>query len=186
LTGTEHMSDKVIHLNDARLERHTKRAFRNWESRFGESFGPGTTIEQISDKTLAFLAEGRNKSSFYLLDLIMNVIGMGSAFDFNELPPKEQIAVMDRHLFLLDLIRYEYMKRLGWLESYPGEESTLVELVVDFERLAPGLRADTPTLSPNHPAYEAFCAASTLEKEELIRKLIPKALEMIQDSSTTL
>jgi len=180
------MSDKVIHLDDARLGKYAKRAFRNWQSKFGESFGLATTIGQISDKTLVFLAEGRNRSSFYLLDLIMNVTGVGSAFDFNELPPKEQIAVMDRHLFLLDLIRYEYMKRLGWLESYPGDECTLVELVVDFESLAPGLRADTPTLSSNHPAYEAFCAASTMEKEELIRKLIPKALEMIQESSTTL
>ncbi|MBW2029566.1 MAG: hypothetical protein JRH06_05685 [Deltaproteobacteria bacterium] len=180
------MSRKVIRLSDARLEKNARRAFRNWESEFGEPFGLDTTLGQISAKTLALLAEGRNKSTFYLLDLIMNLQGMGSGFDFGGRSPKEQIAIMDRHLFLLDLIRYEYMKRLGWLESYPGEESTLVELVINFEKLAPGLKADTPALDPNHPAYGVFRSASILEKEELIRKLIPRALEKIQDSSSTL
>ncbi|UCF86229.1 MAG: hypothetical protein JSV50_11555, partial [Desulfobacteraceae bacterium] len=99
---------------------------------------------------------------------------------------KQKMAVVDRYLLLLDRIRFEYMKRLGWLESYPGEEFTLVDFVTQFEALAPGLQTKTPLLSRNHPDYERFSKMGAFEKEEFIRKLIPKALREIQDSSTTL
>ena len=99
---------------------------------------------------------------------------------------KDKMIVMDRYLFLLDRIRFEYMKRLGWLDSYPGEEFTLVEIVIKFDRLAPGIQAKPPVLSRDHPAYHKFCKMNLIEKEELIRKLIPQALKEIQDHSTTL
>jgi hypothetical protein len=177
---------QVVDLQKARLGMAVKRGYRNWESRFGESFGLETNPAQITLKTLSYLAEGREKSTFYLIDLIMNLKNMGSGFEFDALGAKDKMTVMDRYLFLLDRIRFEYMKRLGWLEAYPGEESTLVEMIIDFEELAPRLKADTAALSRNHPLYDTFCTMRIFEREELIRKLIPKALKKIQDSSTTL
>jgi len=177
---------EVVDLEKARLEMAVRKGYRNWASQFGEDFGSGTRLSNISLKTLTWLAQGREKSTFYIYDLIMNLQNQGSGFEFNELKPNEKIAVMDRYLFLLDRIRFEYMKRLGWLEFYPGEEFTLVELILDFDQLGPSLQAKTPGLSKDHPAYDKFCTVGSFEKEELVRQLIPKALKEIQDHSTTL
>ena len=128
-----------------------------------------------------FLAYGRDKSVFYFYDLIMNLQDLGSGFEFNELHTFKKMLVMDRYLFLLDRIRYEYMKRLAWLESYPGQELTLVEMLIHFEKLGPGLQATTPTLHKDHPDYQRFDRMNAFEKEEFIRNLIPEALKTIQD-----
>ena len=116
----------------------------------------------------------------------MNLRNLGSGFEFNELNPKEKMAVMDRYFFILDRIRFEYMKRLGWLAVYPGEEYTLVELIPQFDKLAPNLQSKTAALSQDHPAYGKFYGMNPFEREALIRRLIPKALKTIQDHSTTL
>ncbi len=168
------------------MDLAAKKAYRNWVSKLGESFNAKTQLSHISLRSIVFLAQGKEKSPFYLHDLIMNLLNLGSGFEFEELDSKQKMAVVDRYLFLLDRIRFEYMKRLGWLESYPGEEFTLVDFVIQFEALAPGLQTKTPVLSRNHPDYERFSKMGAFEKEEFIRKLIPKALREIQDSSTTL
>jgi len=177
---------EVVDLGKARLDLAAKKAYRNWVSKLDESFDAKTRLSHISLKSVVFLAQGKEKSPFYLYDLIMNLLNLGSGFEFEELDSKQKMAVVDRYLFLLDRIRFEYMKRLGWLESYPGEEFTLVDFVIQFEALAPGLQTKTPVLSRNHPDYERFSKMGAFEKEEFIRKLIPKALREIQDSSTTL
>ena len=118
--------------------------------------------------------------------MIMNLRELGSGFEFNELGPDEKVAVIDRHLLVLDRVRFECMKRLGWLETYPGEESTLVELITRFDKLAPALQAKFPLLSKDYPGYEQYCAMNTLDKEAFVRKLIPKALKEIEAYSTTL
>ena len=176
----------VIDLREARLGIKVKKGYRNWISQFREDFQYSTRLADISKKTLIFLAQGKEKNSFYLYDLIMNLMDLGSGFEFNELHTKEKMAVIEQYLFLLDRIRFEYMKRLGWLEIYPGQEFTLVELVIGFDRLAPGLQANSPDLSRDHPDYNRFCGMNPFEKEEFIRKLVPEALLKIQDYSKTL
>jgi len=177
---------EVVEIQKARLVMAARKGYRNWKTQFREDFGLETRLSDLSTRTLVSLAHGKDRSTFYLLDLIMNLENRGSGFEFSEIDPKEKIAVLDRYLFLLDRIRFEYMKRLGWLENYPGEEYTLVDLVLRFERLAPRLQANTPTLSRDHSAFEEFRSMNMFEREELIRKLIPKALKHMEDHATTL
>jgi len=176
----------IIDLEEGRLLMAVKKGYRNWTSRFGEEFGMETQLSQISFKTLSYLAQSSNDGTFYIYDLIMNLRELGSGFEFNELGPDEKIAVIDRHLLVLDRVRFECMKRLGWLETYPGEESTLVELITRFDKLAPALQAKFPLLSKDYPGYEQYCAMNTFDKEAFVRKLIPKALKEIEAYSTTL
>ncbi len=177
---------EVVEIQKARLAMAVRKGYRNWKSQFKEEFGVKTRLSDISTKTLFSLAHGKEKSTFYLLDLIMNLQGLGSGFEFSELNSKDKMAVLDRYLFLLDRVRFELMKRLGWLETYPGEEFGMVDLILRFEQLAPRLQADTPTLSRDHDDYEEFRRMNTFGREELVRKLIPKALRHIEDHSTTL
>lgn len=177
---------QVIDLVESRLLVAAKRGFRNWVRHFNEAFGPSTRLSHISSKTLSFLAQGGDKGTFYIYDLIMNLKGLGSGFEFNELSPKNKMSVIDHYLFLLDRIRFECMKRIGLLESYPGEDVPLVEMIVNFDRLAPSLHAQIPILRQDHPGYQEYSRMNTFDKEVFIRKLIPKVLEEIQEDSTTL
>ncbi len=177
---------QVIELEKAKLNVAARRGYRNWSSAFGEKFSVDTRLSDISVETLAYLAQAQDKSTFYLYDLIMNLEGLGSGFEFHELSGDKKMAVIDRYLFILDRIRFECMKRLGWLDSYPGEDLSLVEMVARFEEVAPALHARIPTLSQDHPAYETYSSLNSFDQETFIRKLIPKALKKIQDYSTTL
>jgi len=177
---------QLIDMEEGRRLLAAKRGFRNWASRFKEDFGVNTRLGDLSLQTLSFLAQGRDKGAFYLYDLIMALKNLGSGFEFNELDPRSKMTVMDLHLFLLDRIRFECMKRIGWLESYPGEGCSLVELIVEFDRLAPGLQAKIPLLSPSHPEFARFSAASVFDKEGVIRRLIPGLIKEIQGYADTL
>ncbi len=174
---------QVIDLKKNRLAVAAKRGFRNWLGHFKEDFGLTTRLSHISSKTLSFLAQGRDKSTFYLYDLIMNLKGLGSGFEFAELNPKEKMIVIDLYLFLLDRIRFECMKRLKWLKRYPGEEITLVELIVSFDKIAITLQAEAPLLSAQHPGYNAYQDLTPFDQEVYIRQLIPQALDEIQKHS---
>lgn len=177
---------KIIDLEEGRIRVALSKGFRNWKSKFNESFGRDTKLGDLSFETLSFLAQGKDKATFYLYDLIMNLHEWGSGFEFNDLSPKQKMAVIDRFLFVLDRIRFECMKRLGWLESYPGEEYTLVSMVIGFESIAPSLEAEVPVLSREHPCYKDYAAMQTYDREGLIRRLIPKALKEIRNQSSTL
>jgi hypothetical protein len=170
---------EIVDIEKARLEMRAKKGFRNWTNRFDCCFGTSTLMKNIPDRALAFLAEGSPKSSFYYYDLIINLKDMGSGFSFNELEPAEKMAVIDIHLFILDRVRYEYMKRLGWLDYYPGEEYPVVELVINFNDMAPNILAKPAVLSQSHPCYMEYISKNLFEKEEIIRKLIPEALNKI-------
>ena len=180
------MMPRVIDLKEGRLLLAVKRGYRNWTSRFREPFGPDTRLSHISFETLAYLAQAKDKGAFYLYDLIMSLKDLGSGFEFNELDPRSKMAVIDLHLFLLDRIRFECMKKLGWLDSYPGEEFTLVELITQFNRIAPGLQAKIPLLSKDHPDYKEFSSINTFDKEGFIRRLIPRLMKEIEGYSDTL
>lgn len=168
---------RVVELDQVRADVAIRRGYRNWRTQFGEEFSLETRTADLSGTTLLFLAKGSDEASFYLYDLIMNLLDLGSGFEIRELEPAERMAVMDRYLFILDLLRFEIMKRLGWLDSFQGEELSIVDLVKQYEQVAPGLRAAVPNLSPEHSGHAEFQRVNSLEKESFIRKLIPGALE---------
>ncbi len=177
---------QVIELAEGRRRIAVQRAFRNWRTQFGEEFGEQTRLADLSLKTLGTLAQGKAQGVFYLYDFIMQLEGLGSGFDFERLAAQQKMAVIDRYLLLLDQVRFECMLRLGWLESYPGQPYPLVEIVARFNRLAPGLMADTPRLSPEHPHYSRYRRLHTLDREGFIRKLIPQAIRKVQELSGAL
>jgi hypothetical protein len=171
---------QVISLEKGKARILAKKAFRNWKSRFKEDFDPETCLGHISLETLSFLAQGKDKSTFYLYDLIMGLNHLGSGFEFNELSPKNKMRVIDQYLFLLDRIRYEGMKRLGWVKDYPGEEIPMVEMITRFEILAPNLQGQIPTMDPDYSGSKEFFSVTTFEKEGAVRKLIPKLMKELQ------
>ncbi len=177
---------KVINIEDGRFFLKVKKGFKRWRTKFKENFGPDTTLGHISTPTLAFLAKGKGESVYYIYDLIMNIRELGAGIQFPQLSPPEKMFVIDQYLFLLDQIRFECMKRLEWLESYPAEIYPLAVLIRDFEKIAPFLQAKLPVLKKDFPGYKKYQSLSDFDKETFIRRLIPKALEKIKDYSANL
>ena len=160
-----------------------RRGYRNWTTRFNEAFSFSTRPADISSETLAGLAWGKGENAFCLYDLIMNLLELGSGFELHQLQSEDKMTVVDRYLLLLDIIRFEYMKRSGWLKNYPGENLALAEVIIDFPDLGPALHARVPELSRDHPEYNLFVKMDTFGKMEFIRKLIPKLLKQIENTA---
>ena len=59
----------------------------------------------------------------------MGILGLGAAPKFNYLDREEQMMVVDIHLFLADQVRFEMMRRLGWLDNFTCERYRLLEMV---------------------------------------------------------
>ncbi len=92
------------------------------------------------------------------------------------------MCVTDITLFLLDLVRFEAMFRLGWLEDYPFLEVPLVDLVQTFQTQFSAAGNIPPALSETHPLYGKYSAEFESDRHSFIRKLIPEAIKTFCDT----
>ena len=107
----------------------------------------------------------------------MGVLGIGKALKFNYLEQKEQMIVMDIHLFLADQVRFEMMRRLGWVNRFPCEKQSILEMVQSFEKMKARVERKPLELSKSHPDFAAYEKVFGMDKEVFIRRMFPKAVE---------
>lgn len=173
---------KVVDITAYRSRAFQQRAFGPWERRFKESFRLETRYGDLTDKTLYRLAAlgGDNAVPFY--ELIMGALDLGRAEEFHFLDDEQKMRVVDVHLFLADHVRFEIMRRLGWVESFPGQAYALIEMVQNFGAVQAACRHSPPVLSASHPGYDDYRQLITREKEVFIRRLLQDALEAFKTS----
>jgi hypothetical protein len=168
---------EIVDLESYRIRALEKRAFQRWQKRFSQGFGRGVRLCDLSDQTLMKLAQpGENSASAYY-DLILAVLDMGRGRQFSALNKESQLRVVDIHLFLSDQMRFEMMRRLGWVESFPAADHLLVALVADFEKHREACRKHPPTLSHSRTDYDQYASLSPRDREGFVRRLLPSALE---------
>ncbi len=168
---------KIVDLESYRIRVLEKRAFKPWEKRFSRGFGRGVRLCDLSDDTLMKLAQPGEGSAVAYYDLIMSVLDLGRGRRFSELEKEAQLKVVDIHLFLADQVRFEMMRRLGWVDAFPAGDHLLVTLVVAFDRLRQTCKEQPPTLSRSRPDYDQYASLVSREREAFIRRLLPSALE---------
>jgi hypothetical protein len=168
---------KVINIRAYRSKALHKRSFGPWQKRFGESYNASTRPSDLSDKTLYYLALPGDNSSFAFYELIMGVFELGAAPKFQYLDNKDQLKVVDVHLFLADQIRFEMMRRLGWLESFPSSENTILTMVQKTDEIKAQIQSTAPKLSKSHPEYGAYMQLTSGDKEVFVRRMLQDALE---------
>lgn len=167
---------KIVNLRDYKNQAAARRGFGPWRYRFGEAFDAGTTLANLSDKTLYHLAMPGESGAGAFYEFIMGVLEFHHYPTFDSLDKRRQLLVMDIHLFLADQARFEMMRRLGWLENLPGGSFPLTEMVADFERVRTACKGLTPELSASHPGYEAFQQFTRGDKEVFIRQMLQDAI----------
>jgi hypothetical protein len=108
---------KIINLQKYQTRVIEQRGFEPWLKRFGESYGQTTRLSDISDRTIYFLAVPGELGNVAFYELIMGILDLGEASEFHEIDRDKQMQVMDIHLFLVDIVRFEMMHRLGWIDK---------------------------------------------------------------------
>ena len=175
--------DKIVRLDEYRAKAMEKKAFSSWEKRFGIAFGASTRLKDLDDAILYSLAQPGDDSSDAFYELIMGALELGGISGFHYLPNAAQMKVVEVHLFLADLTRFEMMRRLDWLESLACEDLSLVELVLNHSTLQSKSRANPPELNMNHPAYQSYQTMVTGDKQVYIRQLLTEALTAFKEQS---
>jgi hypothetical protein len=173
--------EKVVDIQAYRAKAFKERVFGPWQKRFDESYGIDIRLSELSDNTLYFLAQPGENSSTAYYELIMGILNFGRAAKFNYLPNREQMRVVDIHLFLADQVRFEIMRRLKWLAHLPCKTRGLVQMVQDFDTVKPACKATPPELAASHPDYDAYRRLAHGDKEVFIRRMLRDALETFKD-----
>lgn len=168
---------EVLDLTAYRSKLVEERAFGAWRKRFGESYGAETKVSDFSDSTLYFLAKPGEETAVAYYELIMGILGLGKAPKFYYLDEVQQLRVVDIHLLLADQVRFELMRRLGWLTGFPGQKHTLLEIVQTFDKTKAEVRKEPIALSPSHPDYGVFDKLTIEDKQIFVRRKLLKALE---------
>lgn len=167
----------VLDFQKKRRRLVARRAFQNWVRRFSDHFDENTTLAGLSDTTLGFLIRGGEEDLLPIYDFILGVLGWGGGVHFYDLEGSKKMYVMDISLFLLDQLRFESMKRLGWVEDFPTRHIFLLDLVEQYGEHFSSRRHETPFLSPTHPFYGEYEKTFEGDRGLFIRRLIPDALQ---------
>jgi hypothetical protein len=168
---------KIVDLQTYRITAIEKRGFGPWQKRFAETFDSKTRIVDLSDQTLYFLAQPGEPSSVAYYEVIMGILNLGPAAKFHYLANRDQMLVVDLHLFLADQVRFEMMRRLGWIMDFEGLKYSILELVQKFDGAKEACRINPPVLSALNPDFAEYTRLTFGDKEVFIRRMLSQALD---------
>jgi hypothetical protein len=171
---------EVIQLETMRRQLTAKRGFHYWSRRFGEVFSENTRLQDLSDATLGKLIQAGEPTTQALNELIMGVKNIGSESRLHLMDNAQKMAIMDMAIFLIDQIRFECMRRLGWIKSYETIDTSLVDIIAGFADWRSSGQAYTPALAPDHPRYEEYLKEFDTDRMAFVRRMIPEAIETFQ------
>lgn len=174
---------EVIDLERFRAKMAADQGFRTWLARFNEQFGPETRLRDLSGPTLLYLASPGEENLYVFFDLVMGTRGLGGSLRFrlDDLEYTAKLKIMDTAFALVDLVRFEVMRRLGWVEEVTGGEIPIIQLVQESWRQETDYVPEVPRLSREHPDYPDYAALNSMDRVVFIRRLIPQAVAAFQE-----
>jgi hypothetical protein len=173
---------KVVDLQTYRTKLVEQKGFGPWRIRFAETFDSTTRLEDLSGATLYYLAQPGELSSVAYYELIMGVLDLGPAIKFHYLDNRNQMLVVDLHLFLADQIRFEMMRRLKWITGFEGTKYSILMMLQEYNRVKENCRANPPELAGSNSDYAGYHQLTTGDKEVFIRRMLQEALDAFEKS----
>jgi hypothetical protein len=174
---------EIINLGRFRSKIAADQGFRSWLARFQEQFGPDTRFQDLSSSTLLYLATPGEENLFVFFDLVMGAQGLGGSvrFRLDDLDNDIKMKIMDTAFALVDRVRFEVMRRLGWVAAASEAEVPIIEMVRQTWRQGAEFSQDPPVLAPEHPDYPAFARLNPMDRMVFLRRLIPRAVTCFRD-----
>lgn len=163
---------KVISLHQHREKRIEQKAFTAWEKRFDRPFALNTRLPDLPPEVLYRLAGLDEEAENGLGELVEGVtVAIGRHKTTNPMVD------LDIQLFLLDQMRYEINHRLGWIGVFPTQKLALWHIAHNFSKTRALCQGWCPKLLKAHPAYEESLLLYDRDREALVRRMLPAALE---------
>jgi hypothetical protein len=174
---------EVVDLDRFRRKLAADKGFRTWLKRFQDQFGPDTRLSDLAPETLLYLATPGEENLYVFFDLVMGAKDLGGALRFrlDDLETPVKLHIMDAAFALMDRVRFEVMRRLGWVQEIPGEGTPLIALVQHAWQQGPGFAREVPRLAPGHPDYGAYAKLSPGDQGTAVRRLIPRAVAQFRE-----
>jgi hypothetical protein len=107
----------------------------------------------------------------------MGILDLGLAVKFHYLNNRDQMRVVDIHLFLADQFRFEMMRRLDWILSFEGCNYNLLEMVQKSDTIKNKCRQRPPDLARSNSNYSEYTQLTDGDKEVFIRRMLQEALD---------
>lgn len=167
----------IINLDQYKRDQLTDQIFSSWRIRYTDKFTLKTTLPDLKDETLFSLAQPGENSTERFYELIMAVLKLGIAIEFHYLDDHRKMAVVDRHLFLADHVRFEIMRRLNWITRYPCQKRPLVDMIENFPDAQKEMLENAPILSATQPTAAIYRKLTVREKQVHVRQMLMGALE---------
>jgi hypothetical protein len=168
---------KVVDLKSYRIRALERRSFDAWQKRFSESYNYRTRLADISDKTLYYVSQPGENSSQAFYELIMGALDFGPPVEFHYLDNRNQMRVVDIHLFLADQFRFEMLRRLDWILGFEGSSYSLIEMIQQFDAIRNKCLERPPELARSNSNYAEYAQLTDREKEVFIRRMLQEALD---------
>ena len=174
---------EIVDLDRFRRKLAADKGFRTWLKRFQDQFGPDTRLCDLAPETLLYLATPGEENLYVFFDLVMGAMGLGGALRFrlDDLETPTKLHIMDAAFALMDRVRFEVMRRLGWVEEVPGEESPLIAQVQEAWQRGSSFAREVPRLALDHPDYQAYQRLGALDQGTTVRRLIPQAVAQFRE-----
>jgi hypothetical protein len=174
---------EIIDLERFRSKIAADQGFRSWLARFQEQFGPETRLKDLSPATILYLASPGEENLFVFFDLVMGAQGLGGSvrFRLDDLDNDTKMKIMDTAFALVDRVRFEVMRRLGWVETVPEAEVPIIDLVRRAWRRGGKSDQEAPVLAPDHPDYLAYTRLNPMDRAVMVRRLIPRAVAQFRE-----
>ncbi|MBM4276024.1 MAG: hypothetical protein FJ134_16435 [Deltaproteobacteria bacterium] len=169
---------EVVDLERFRTKLAADQGFRTWLARFQEQFGPETRLQDLSDQTLLYLASPGEENLYVYFDLVMGAQGLGGSLRFrlDDLDNATKLKIMDVAFALMDRVRFEVMRRLGWVGEVLEQDTPIIQLVRQAVRRGQEFAREVPRLAPSHPDYPAYAKLRAADQTVFLRRLIPRAV----------
>jgi hypothetical protein len=171
---------EIVDLDRFRRKLAADKGFRTWLKRFQDQFGPDTRLVDLAPETLLYLATPGDDNLYVYFDLVMGAMGLGGAvrFRLDDLEAATKLRIMDTAFALMDRVRFEVMRRLGWVAEVPGQNDPLIALVQQGWQQGGSFARQVPRLREDHPEYETYRRLSPLDQNSFVRRLIPAAVAL--------
>ena len=170
---------KVISLESLKIHKAAQRGFKEWQRRFQSLpiLDEHSLWSHLPDDLILFLAEDTDGSREILHDLLMGSLGLGNGYEFESLPSEKLLHLLDVNFILIDQIRFECMRRLGWILEIPLAHMPIIGLIREFGHSDLPLLTPIPELTPSHPDFSEYASLNEMEKRTFIRRMIPEAVK---------
>ena len=174
--------NKVVPLESYKLKRSADKGFKRWKYFFELPPYPdeNTQWSDLSDRLILFLCEDSTESRLAIYDLLMGAYDLGRGYELESLPPPQLLPLLDVHLFITDQVRFECMRRLGWIEDIPKEGQPIIAQVLGVAGPKHTGRPETPKPGRQHPAYREYLKAKCFDRGVLVRQHIPDAIRQFK------